>query len=752
MRELHVHRTLAKYGIVVAATFLAFLARAAIGHATGELPPYIISYPAVMLIAVFVGLGPGLLAVALTAATAIYWIIPPIGHFAFASTADGVGLALFTSMGTFMCLVGEMYRRSRDRAAALEKEQAQRKGEALLQMVCQTTTDAVFVKDRQSRLLLANPATLKVIGKPAAEVIGKDDSQFYDDPETARTILETDRRIMESGVAETVEEIVPTAEGRRTFLSTKIPWRDAADHVIGLVGTARDVTQRKQMEEELREGERRFRTMADSIPQLAWVANADGYIHWYNRRWYEYTGTTPEHMVGWGWQSVHDPAALPQVLERWKQAIASGEPFDMEFPLRGADGQFRQFLTRSFPLKDSEGRVVQWFGTNTDISERKKIEEQLRELSQRLTYHVDNSPLAVIEWDLDMRLSRWSAEAERIFGWKAEEVLGKRMEDFRWIYVEDQPQVKEISADLQTGTAPRRFSANRNYRKDGSIVHCEWYNSSMLDGVGHLRSILSLVLDVTQRKHAEEALKTLNETLEHRVAERTALARQQANDLRKLAAALTQVEQHERRRIAQILHDHLQQLLVGAKFNASILGNQLTDDHQRSSLQQVDDLLDQSLEASRSLTVELCPPVLYSGTMAEALRWLAGWMQDKHGLEVHLHVDDGVNPDLEETRIALFQAIRELLLNITKHAKVKKADVTMTRGPGHLQVIVSDNGTGFDPTATAPPSRSGSGFGLVSIRERLCFLGGKMSIDAAPGRGTRITLQAPLSRTDGEIR
>jgi PAS domain S-box-containing protein len=154
--------------------------------------------------------------------------------------------------------------------------------------------------------------------------------------------------------------------------------------------------------------------------------------------------------------------------------------------------------------------------------ERQQAEEQLRELTRRLTYHVDNSPLAVIEWGPDMRLIRWSGEAEKIFGWKAEEVLGKRMEDFRWIYPEDAARVGEVSTDLQTGATPRRFSANRNYRKDGSIVHCEWYNSSLVDAAGQLRSILSLVLDVTARQQAEaelqkraEELRVINEEQEH---------------------------------------------------------------------------------------------------------------------------------------------------------------------------------------------------------------------------------------------
>lgn len=140
-----------------------------------------------------------------------------------------------------------------------------------------------------------------------------------------------------------------------------------------------DITVRKQADEVLRqrESEARFRVMINAMPQLAWIAQADGSITWYNDKWYEYTGATAEEMQGWGWQSVHDPEILPKVLERWKMSIATGTPFEMVFPLRRADGQFRLFLTRGVPLLDPMGRAIQWFGTNTDISEQKRMEAEL---------------------------------------------------------------------------------------------------------------------------------------------------------------------------------------------------------------------------------------------------------------------------------------------------------------------------------------------------------------------------------------
>ena len=140
-----------------------------------------------------------------------------------------------------------------------------------------------------------------------------------------------------------------------------------------------------EKEAALRKSEEQFRLMANNIPTLCWMAAADGYIYWYNSRWYEYTGTTPEQMEGWGWHSVHDPKILPEVMERWQASIAKGERFEMTFPLKKQDGTFHPFLTRITPLKDEGGKVLQWFGTNTDISEQKNHEELLDKLVQERT-------------------------------------------------------------------------------------------------------------------------------------------------------------------------------------------------------------------------------------------------------------------------------------------------------------------------------------------------------------------------------
>jgi PAS domain S-box-containing protein len=205
--------------------------------------------------------------------------------------------------------------------------------------------------------------------------------------------------------------------------------RDNAGRPLRMPGVLVDITERKRLEEELRlrvselaeadrrkealvaslrESEEKLRLLADTIPQLAWMARPDGHSFWFNRRWYEYTGTTPAQMEDSGWQSVHDPEVLATVLERWQGSVASGEPFDMVFPLRGADGKFRPFLTRVNPLRGSEGSILYWFGTNTDISDIKRMEDALREADRRkdeflaTLAHELRNPLAPIRNSLEI--------------------------------------------------------------------------------------------------------------------------------------------------------------------------------------------------------------------------------------------------------------------------------------------------------------------------------------------------------------
>ena len=162
------------------------------------------------------------------------------------------------------------------------------------------------------------------------------------------------------------------------------PLFDTKGNVYGVMNTAADVTDLNMAIQSVEENEERFSTLANNIQNLAWMANGDGWIFWYNQRWFEYTGTTVDEMLGWGWEKVHHPDHVNWVVEFVKEAWNKNEAFELTFPLRGADGEYRWFLTRVYPITNAEGVVIRWIGTNTDINEQKKAEDQFRSLAETL--------------------------------------------------------------------------------------------------------------------------------------------------------------------------------------------------------------------------------------------------------------------------------------------------------------------------------------------------------------------------------
>ncbi|WP_370663356.1 hybrid sensor histidine kinase/response regulator [Massilia rhizosphaerae] len=178
----------------------------------------------------------------------------------------------------------------------------------------------------------------------------------------------------------------PSGEPRWVALVGRADYADPVrrEGVLGMTGVVQDITARRSAADALRQSEEVLRALANTIPQLAWMAQADGALVWFNERWFEYTGTTPDQVVGWGWQTTVEPSVLPAVQDRWNASIKSGDPFEMEYPIRGADDNYRWFLTRVNAVRDRHGKVLRWFGTNTDVDEVKRAEQALRDESHVL--------------------------------------------------------------------------------------------------------------------------------------------------------------------------------------------------------------------------------------------------------------------------------------------------------------------------------------------------------------------------------
>jgi PAS domain S-box-containing protein len=263
----------------------------------------------------------------------------------------------------------------------------------------------------------------------------------------------------------------------------------------------------------LRQNEERFRTMANAIPQQAWIARADGYVFWFNRRCFDYTGATQEQLEGWGWESVVDPQLLPKVLEHWRRSIRTGEPYEMQSRLRGADGRFRPFLTRAMPLKDRDGKVALWFGTHTDITELHEAKEALRQSEERLRLANKATSDVVWDWDVVNDCQRWNEAGAVVFGWT--EIVEHSVSAAWWlerVHPDDLPRVEEGFFAVFKNPETDFWHDEYRFRKaDGSYAEVVDRGYALRDKEGKAIRMIGAMLDITQRKRAEAALRESEE-------------------------------------------------------------------------------------------------------------------------------------------------------------------------------------------------------------------------------------------------
>lgn len=292
-------------------------------------------------------------------------------------------------------------------AAALSEERSRqlkeqfvllRKSEEQFRLLVVAIKDyAVLALDPEGRIVTWNEGAKRIKLYEAEEIVGKHFSVFYppEDSAAGKPAWELKEAISHGRLEDEGWRV--RKDGTRFWANVIItPLLDLDGQLIGFSKVTRDLTERKRAEdatklqnelleqrvkertEELKESEAQFRSLADAMPHLAWIARVDGYIFWYNDRWYEYTGTQAKDMEGWGWQSVHEPSELPKVMEKWTASIRSGKSFEMEFPIRGADGVYRWFLSRAVPVHNTRGEIIRWVGTNTNVDDkRKKFELQV---------------------------------------------------------------------------------------------------------------------------------------------------------------------------------------------------------------------------------------------------------------------------------------------------------------------------------------------------------------------------------------
>jgi PAS domain S-box-containing protein len=557
-----------------------------------------------------------------------------------------------------------------------------------------------------------------------------------------------------------------TAESSRTYTPADVAVAEELGRRAGVAAdTAALFETARRNEAALAESEAKFRQLVNTIPQLAWMAKPDGWIFWYNDRWYDYTDTTPQQMEGWGWEKVHDPAELPRIKERWGAAIAEGVAWEDTFPLRRHDGQMRWHLSRAMPLRDADGRVLLWFGTNTDITEareaRGKIEQLNRELSQRLGDFetlLNVAPIGIaIARDAECRqITVNKMFAEWVGVDPGSNVSGSAPEDERtrpYSVLRDGREVPASELPIQKAAAIAQDVRNIELelvRADGHKTAIFGYARPLFDEHGKVRGSLGAFIDVTERKRVEEERARLLE------AERA--ARLDAEHVSRMKDEFLATLSHELRTPLNAILGWSQILKrTGADDEDFEHGLEAIERNARSQTQLIEDLLDMSriisgkvrMDVKRVGLAEIVDAAVESiAPAAEAKKVKLEKTFDP--LAAFVSADPG----------RLQQVVWNLLSNAVKFTPSGGTiSIAVERVNSHMQMRVSDTGKGIRPEflpfvferfrqedASTTRRYGGLGLGLSIVKHLVELHGGSIEVSSpGEGQGSTFTIALPVS-------
>ncbi|MEN6457427.1 MAG: PAS domain-containing protein [Thermoguttaceae bacterium] len=494
----------------------------------------------------------------------------------------------------------------------------------------------------------------------------------------------------------------------------------------------------------------RYVDLYDFAP-LAYVTLDDaGYIQEINVTGAELLGAPRSELTGYPFAQHVVAEEAERFAKHLRCCFGDQETCASELTLVARDGRRIPAQLRSLPVLAPDGTLFCKTAI-TDLTQRREMEEALRQSREFLQTVIDTIPDAVIVVGRNYRLILANRAAREMAS--GDDPM-KCPACLRFLRQKAMPCSADAVCPLQevlATKAPAR-AMQSHVEEDGTRKFYEIAAVPVLDRSGDVVRIIETCRDVSERQQVEEQLKDMNETLERRVAARTAVARRRADQLRALAAQLAKAEQRERHDLAEILRTRVEQTLIAATEKVDDLQRRAGDPNLRTVLAEVRKLLSQPLAEARALAIELSPPALYLEGLASALLWAANAIKRKYGLTVAVESQPGVEPTDEGTRVFLFEAVRELLLNIVQHAGADRASVTLARtDDGRIRLEVADEGKGFNPMSIDDREEIQDRFGLLAIRERLELMGGRLQIESHLGRGTRVVLLCPFGPPQRQV-
>ncbi len=610
----------------------------------------------------------------------------------------------------------------RDITESKKAKEALQESEERFRGIYENALVGLYRTTPDGRILMANPAIVQMLGYSSFKELAKRSVEKVGfSSEYPRSVFK--QRIETDGQVIGLESGWMKRDGTTLFVRESAKAiRDKEGKTLHYEGTVEDITERKRAEEALRESEEKFRSLAEQSPNVIFI-NQKGKIVYANKKCEEVTGYKRQELYSpdFNFLNLIAPESQDLIKKNFARHLKGREIPPYEYTLINKAGERIEAINTS--------RLIQYegmptiIGIVTDITERKRAERALREREETLMSIFRAAPIGIglVSNRVLLQVNNKICE---MLGYSSDELIGKNArilylsdEDYEYVGREKYRQIRKYG----TGTVETRWKC-----KDGRIIDII-LSSTVFDSCDFSKGVTFTALDITDRKQAEQRL------LEHRT------------QLKSLASELSLAEERERRRVAIELHDRIGQSLVISKMKLQTLRESLSTSEYADALKEVYNCLGQVIQDTRTLTFDLSYPILYEFGFKEAVsEWLEEQIRRKHGIETEFE-DDG-QPKLldEDISVLLFRDVRELLINVVKHAEANKVKVSISRVDNDIQVCVEDNGVGFNADEIALLPTEAGGFGLFSIRERLEQIGGLIEIESKPGRGSRITMTAPI--------
>lgn len=603
-------------------------------------------------------------------------------------------------------------------------EEALRASEEKYRILVEKANEAIGVV-QDGVFKYVNPKALELTGYSQKELVHQPISLIMH-PDDEQMLMQHHFERLKGSRASTVYPIkVIDKQGNIKWVlmkSASITWegRAAGLHLLT------DITEHQQLDEALAESEEKVRLMFESVTDGIIVTDLNGVITEANNIAAKIHGFNSKNdLLGKSAFELIAPKDRQKAMINMKKTPAEGSVKGIEYTLLKADGsEFLGELNASV-ITDASGQPIGIIGITRDVTERKRALETLKVSEERLRLMFDSAPDANVLCDFKGYIVDGNRKMEDISGYKKSQLIGKHFSELQLLPPREIAKAMKSLANhtLEGPTGPYLYTI---HRQDGTqaVVEVRTYP------VNHKGQdmILGIVRDLSESKRAEAQLLSCQK------------------ELRSLVSQLSLAEERERQHITMEVHDRISQYLALCRMRLNAMLATELPEGISEQIQEINALIQQLIEEVRSLMFQLSSPLLHEIGLEAALEQLTEQMQAEHGIHISFE-DDGQYKSLDyDVRVFLFQTVRELLINVVKHAQADQAKVCTKRHDTHVQIIVEDNGIGFDPASLHSDVTETTGFGLFIIRERLHYIDGYMDVKSERDRGTRVTLMAPLSK------